>query len=88
MHRFRGWPKEPVFTTPPFICIEILSPEDRWVRMQERIDDFLAFGVPYIWILDPQSRKAYACRSTGTHEVQELRTENPQILVPLDGIFE
>ena len=81
-------PKEQVFTAPPFICIEILSPEDRWARVQERIHDFLAFGVPNIWILDPQSRKAYACTSAGTHEVQELRTENPRILVPLDAIFE
>jgi Uma2 family endonuclease len=83
-----AWPKDPVFTTPPFICIEILSEEDRWARVQERIDDFLAFGVPYIWILDPHSQKAYACTSTGTHEVQELRTENPEIFVPLDAIFE
>jgi len=81
-------PKEQVFTKPPFICIEILSPEDRWSRMQDRIDDFLAFGVPYVWVLDPQSRKAYVCTSTGTCEVQELRTENPRILVPLDAIFE
>jgi Uma2 family endonuclease len=81
-------PKEQVFTSPPFICIEILFEEDRWARVQERIDDFLAFGVPYIWILDPHGRKAYACTSAGTREVQELKTENPQILVPLNAIFE
>jgi Uma2 family endonuclease len=35
----------PVVRTPPFLCIEILSPGDRMSEMQERIDDSLAFGV-------------------------------------------
>src|ERR1700680_3644377 len=38
---------EQILTKPPFICIEILSPEDRWPRIQQRIDDYLAMGVPY-----------------------------------------
>ncbi|RTZ80097.1 MAG: EEP domain-containing protein, partial [Gammaproteobacteria bacterium] len=45
-----GRPPEAVFTSPPFVCIEILSPEDRISRMQERVDDYLAFGVGYVWV--------------------------------------
>src|SRR6266436_985405 len=45
-------PAEQIFTKPPFICIEILSPEDRLPRIQQRIDDYLAMGVPFIWVLD------------------------------------
>jgi Uma2 family endonuclease len=83
-----GKPQEKVFHTPPFICIEILSPEDRLSRVRERIDDYLNFGVPYVWLLDPQTRKAHRCTSEGMLEVTELRTENPEILVPVPDLFE
>src|ERR1700683_1587966 len=37
--------KEPILSKPPFICIEILSSEDRMPRIQERVNDYFAFGV-------------------------------------------
>jgi len=82
------WPREQIFRTPPFICIEILSPEDRLSRVQERMNDYLHFGVPYVWMLDPETRKAYRWTTEGMHEVKELRTENPEIVVPLAALFE
>jgi Uma2 family endonuclease len=81
-------PTEQIFRTPPFICIEVLSPEDRVSKVRERIDDYLAFGVPYVWLLDPQIRKGYRCTADGMHEVKELRTENPETVVPLAALFE
>jgi Uma2 family endonuclease len=36
----RSDPMDPIVKTAPLICIEVLSPEDRLQRMQERIDDY------------------------------------------------
>ncbi len=47
-------PEEQVLTSPPFICIEVLSKDDTLANMQERIDDYLKFGVP---MLGDQSRQ-------------------------------
>ncbi len=77
---------EQILTKPPFLCIEILSPEDRWVRVMERINDFLAMGVRYVWVIDAQTRQAYvATPAEGLREVKDgiLRTENPAFHVPL-----
>ena len=81
-------PEEQIFTTPPFICIEILSPEDRLATMQQRVSDLLRMGVPYVWIMDPHTQKAWRCTSQGMHEVTELRTENPEVVVPVASVFE
>jgi Uma2 family endonuclease len=81
-------PPEQIFRTPPFICIEILSPEDRLSKVKERVDDYLRFGVPYVWLLDPQTRKAYRSTEQGMLAVSELRTEQPEIVVPLADLFE
>ena len=79
---------EQIFTTPPFICIEILSRDDRLSAMHERIKDYLAFGVPHVWILNPQTRSAWRCTAEGMFETRELRTENPTIVLPLPPLFE
>lgn len=83
-------PDEQIFTQPPFLCIEILSPEDRMSRMQVKIDDYLRFGVSYVWVIDPQTRKAWIYAADSIREVRDgiLRTENPEITVPLGEIFE
>jgi Uma2 family endonuclease len=83
-------PDEQVFTQPPFLCIEILSPEDRMSRMQVRIKDYLNFGVRYVWLVDPETHAAWICTSEGMHEVRDgtLRTENPELPVPLSEVFD
>lgn len=82
-------PEEEIFTQPPFLCTEILSPEDRMSRMQGKIDDYLAFGVSYVWVIDPQTRKAWVYTSDVIREVRdgELRTGSPGITVALGDLF-
>jgi len=84
-------PAEQVLTVPPFLCIEILSPEDRMSPVQERIRDYLNMGVAYVWVLDPETKRAYSFSSPeGLREEKGgvLRTENPAMEVPLNEIFE
>ena len=85
-----GTPNEQILTRPPFLCIEILSRDDRMSQVQERIDDYLTMGVRYVWVLDPASGRAYmATAESGLHEFkgQVLRTENPSLDLPLDAVF-
>jgi len=81
---------EQILTKPPFLCIEILSPEDRMMRVKERVADYLEMGVPYIWVLDPKTKRAYVVTpDEGWREVKTkvLRTENPALMVPLSEVF-
>ncbi len=82
-------PQEQIFRTPPFICIEILSSEDRFARVQERIDDYLKFGAGYVWVINPSDQRAWSYTKAGSTEILDgvLRTENPSLEVPLAEIF-
>jgi Uma2 family endonuclease len=82
-------PDEEVLSTPPLVCIEILSPDDRAGRMLPKIAEYLAFGVRYVWVLDPESKEAFAYTAAGFEKVDKvLRTESPAIEIPLDQIFD
>jgi Uma2 family endonuclease len=82
-------PLEQIFREPPFICIEILSRDDRQMRIEDRIADYLKFGVPYVWVINPVSRRVWTYTAEGIKEVTDgmLRTENPAIEVSLREIF-
>src|SRR5258708_36104944 len=39
-----GEPEEEIFTEPPFLCIEILSPDDSALELRAKIGEYLALG--------------------------------------------
>ncbi|HXE11089.1 MAG TPA: Uma2 family endonuclease [Bryobacteraceae bacterium] len=70
------------------MCVEILSPRDRMAEMQERIDDYLAFGVRYVWVIHPQTRRAFVYTLDGMREAKDgvLSTVHPEIRVVLSEL--
>jgi Uma2 family endonuclease len=84
-----GGPYPAIYRDPPFICIEVLSKDDTRRSMQKRIDDYLKFGVPNVWVIDPADRRVWTYSSEGSREVKDgvLRTENPSIEVSLAEVF-
>ena len=56
-------PDEQIITHPPLIVIEILSPDDSLMSMRDRINDYLSFAIPHVWIVDPSDRMGYICHS-------------------------
>jgi Uma2 family endonuclease len=78
-------PSTPILQEPPFLCIEILSRGDRVDDMQDKIDDYLAFGVPYVWVVNPRKSRAFEYTAGGVREAKDgiLRTAHPDIVVPI-----
>jgi Uma2 family endonuclease len=79
-----------IFKNPPHLCIEVLSKDDTMLYMQEKIDDYLRFGVPYIWIINPRLRKGYIATKAGMVEAESgvLTTSDPDIRVPVAELFD
>jgi len=82
-------PREQVTTTPPLLCIEILSPDDRLSRAKLVLADYLAMGVENIWLIDPIYRAAFTFNCAGLHEADptDLRVPNTPIHLDLTGPF-
>ena len=67
----------------------MLSPDDRAGDLEEKINDYLAFGIPYVWVINPETQRAYIHTPAGSHEAKGgvLRAESSGIEVPLSEIF-
>src|ERR1035438_5938440 len=61
----RSQPIEQVLSNPPLAVIEILSPEDRISRYNERLADYRQMGIPNVWVIDPANRVGYDCSTAG-----------------------
>ncbi len=82
-------PSEQIFTQPPYICIEIFSPDDNFPKLQQRFDDYLAMGVVNIWVLNPASRRGWWITREGHMEALDgaLRTHDGVVAMPITDLF-
>jgi Uma2 family endonuclease len=81
-------PAERVFDRPPLVWIEMLSPEDRPIRVNEKIRELQEFGAANIWIIDPETLEAEIHTPEGSCKVADsvLRVAGTPIEVPLHAL--
>ncbi|MBV9300729.1 MAG: Uma2 family endonuclease [Acidobacteriaceae bacterium] len=85
-----GAPSEQVLTKPPLLCIEVLSRDDTLSRMNQRVQEYLAFGVPVVWVVDPAEKTVWIYRQNGMQEAtgEAIKLDGTDIEVPFSEIFD
>jgi Uma2 family endonuclease len=63
---------------PPLVTIEILSPDDRLPKVEEKLEEYRNWGVKHIWLVDPHSRTMYTFGA--------LLTKVPSLRIPELGL--
>ena len=58
----------------PELIIEIMSPNDRWSEVTEKLREYFSIGVQLVWVADPKSRSVFAYRSLT--DVREFASED------------
>jgi Uma2 family endonuclease len=80
--------QKPYPTEPIHLVIEILSPEDRFKEAIAKCDEFIAWGVPHTWIVDPDRRRAWIYEGQIPEEVPaDGALEAGPIRIPLASVF-
>ena len=80
-------PIEQVPTRPPLAVIEILSPEDRISRYNERLSDYRQMGIQNVWVIDPSTRVGYDCSTAAWLPVEEFRVAGTPIFLRLADLW-
>ena len=84
---FQGAKPELVPSTPPLIAIEVLSPDDKLAEVRGKLEEYRAWGVVHVWLVDPHSKRLYTC-GAGLTEVATLKIPELGVEVTPADIFE
>jgi Uma2 family endonuclease len=68
------------------LVIEVLSPEDRIDRYQQRIADYRGMGIKGIWVLDPETRRGWDCSTGNWIETTMFRLTDSPIYFDLSAL--
>ena len=52
----------------PPLAIEIVSPDDTPAEMLAKIGEYMAMGIPHIWVADPYKRRVVEADTQGIRE--------------------
>ena len=83
------YPDEParVPDTPPLVVAEVLSIDDRLTAVREKLEEYRAWGVPHVWLVDPHGKRLYMCEK-GLVEVTSLKIPDLSIELLPNRIFD
>jgi Uma2 family endonuclease len=48
----------------PDLVVEIMSPNDRWQDVRQKLAEYFAVGVRWMWIVEPENRTVLVCHSS------------------------
>jgi Uma2 family endonuclease len=82
---FTARPREPFPDTPPLVTIEVLSKDDRHSDLMQKLEEYLAWGVANIWVVDPITKRFSAYTHLGLQNVSSFSlADYPFQLTPSD----
>ena len=55
--------------------------------VREKLDEYLAWGVPHVWLVDPHARRLYTC-DPAFREVENLSIPALQIEIKKGDVFD
>jgi Uma2 family endonuclease len=82
----QGEPDEEIFTSPPFVCVEILTPEDCLSELNLKIADYLAFGVEFVLVIDSRSHTGEIHTRNRIESIRDGKFRAGAILVDLNEL--
>lgn len=80
-------PQPPVLQEAPLLIVEILSPDDTYSDLEERVSDYRKMGVAAIWTIDPKTRSGRMCIGDDWKSARRLEVPGTPIYAELDDLF-
>ena len=80
------WPEAPpdgFLVVAPDLVVEIMSPNDRWQDVRQKLAEYFAIGVQWVWIVEPDNSTVLVFRS-----ITDMRQYGMDALLVGEGVLE
>ncbi len=80
-------PREAIIRTPPILCVEILSKDDRMSDILVRVKEYFEMGVPVCWIIDPLVKAGWVATPGNLADATDGILRAGDLEMPLDEVL-
>src|SRR4051812_36122704 len=84
---FEREPDGEVPSSPPLLIVEINSPDDRFRELLEKCEEYRAWGVANIWVVEPELKKLHVYQG-GLREVVQFELPSHDLRITPADLFE
>ena len=80
-------PTEEVPTTAPSLIVEISSPDDRLYDLLQKFEEYRAWGVQHIWLVEPVLKRCHIYDNGSLTEVSRFALPQFNLEIPAADLF-
>lgn len=80
-------PTDAVPAIPPLLIVEISSPDDRLDAMLQKLEEYRVWGVPHIWLIEPELKRIHVYDLGSLREVSRLELPQFGFAVTTQQVF-
>jgi len=84
---WEGTAPDAVPTSPPFLVVEISSPDDRLDAMLQKLEEYRVWGVQNIWLIEPELKRIHVYDHGSLREVSRLELPQFGFAVTAQQVF-
>ena len=81
-------PTDLVPSTPPDIVVEIVSPDERYPRLLEKLEEYRRWGVPHIWVVEPQMQRFQVYADGSLTSVEKFEVSERGFALSVSELFD
>jgi Uma2 family endonuclease len=74
-------------TTPPFVAVEVVSEDDRYTELTQRLEDYRRWGVTHVWLVDPQRKRLWEYTEAGLLQHASLKLPEFDFEISSEELF-
>ena len=72
---------------PPILVVEVSSPDDRIYDILQKFEEYSAWGVHHIWLVEPELKRCHVYDRGSLHQVSRLELPEFQFSVEAAELF-
>ena len=80
-------PTDQVPSSPPLLVAEIVSPDDRWNDLLQKLEEYCAWGVQHIWLVEPELKRIHVYDNGSLTQVSRLEQQQLGFAVTAQELF-
>src|SRR5258708_33319973 len=80
-------PTDQVPSSPPLLVADIVSPDDRWNDLLQKLEEYRAWGVQHIWLVEPELKRIHVYDNGSLTQVSQLELPQFGFAVTAQGLF-